>query len=165
MLPATANSPALEEIGARLVGLVPQLVRLLATAMHAAPHTAGMTLPQFRVLARLHERDYRASELAACLEIGRPTLTTLADALERRGLIERVRDLPDDRRGVRLRLTAAGETLYRALQAQAIAAAAQLVRDASPAERAALVQGLAALERGLQRSQLDTRPANSEGSE
>ena len=69
--------------------------------------------------------------------------------LERRGLIERVRGLPDDRRAVVLRLTPAGQTLYRALKARAVGGIAELLSDSTPEERAALVAGLAALGRGL----------------
>ncbi|HZR97147.1 MAG TPA: MarR family transcriptional regulator [Chloroflexota bacterium] len=151
-----ANAPrsdagTAEALAQTVVRLLPILLRSLVAEMHKAPETAGMTLPQFRLLARLNERDYRAAELADALEVGRPTLTATADGLERRGLIERTREVPGDRRGVVLHLTPAGQDLYRVLQAQAVAGVARLLADATPAERQALADGLAALERGLQR--------------
>jgi len=140
---------AADEVARAIVRVLPGLLRSLTAEMHRAPHTAGMTLPQFRVLARLNERDYRAAELADVLEVGRPALTASADGLERRGLIARERDVPGDRRGVVLRLTPAGRALYRALEAQAVAGATALLAAASPAELAGLDVGLEALERGL----------------
>src|SRR5918911_2446380 len=106
------DAPAADALAQTVVRLLPGLIRMLVAEMHKAPETAGMTLPQFRVLARLNERDYRAAELADALEVGRPTLTATADGLERRGLIERTREVPGDRRGVVLHLTPAGRDLY-----------------------------------------------------
>jgi DNA-binding MarR family transcriptional regulator len=145
-----ASGAAPDAVGRNLVRVLPRLIRVLAAEMHRAPHTRDLTLPQFRVLGRLSERDYRAAELADSLEVGRPTLTSTVDGLVRRGLVERQRELPGDRRGVLLRLTPAGRTLHRALEVRAIAGVAALLAEASPAEREALAVGLAALERGLQ---------------
>jgi DNA-binding MarR family transcriptional regulator len=157
------RQPALEqappEIGPEaaaslLIELMPKLLRTAIAAMHGTPHTADMTLAQFKILGRLSEREYRAGELAEALEIGGATLTVTADTLERRGLIERARGLPDDRRAVVLRLTPAGVTLYRALKARAVSSIAGLLAESAADERAALVAGLEALQRGL-----DTRCA------
>lgn len=139
-----------DAVAAQVIQLLPRLLRLAVAAMHDAPHTAGMTLAQFKILGRLSERDHRAGELAEVLEVGGATLTVTADTLERRGLIERVRGLPDDRRAVVLRLTPAGVTLYRALKARAIARVADIVTMSAPDERAALAVGLAALHRDLE---------------
>ncbi|HEY7063737.1 MAG TPA: MarR family transcriptional regulator [Chloroflexota bacterium] len=144
-----AASAAPDDVGRAVVRVLPRLIRVLAAEMHRAPHTRDLTLPQFRVLGRLAERDYRAAELADSLEVGRPTLTSTVDGLVRRELVERLRELPGDRRGVLLRLTPAGRTLHRALEARAIAGVAALLDDATPAQREALAVGLAALERGL----------------
>jgi DNA-binding MarR family transcriptional regulator len=138
-----------EAAAALLIQLMPRLLRTAVAAMHGAPHTAGMTLAQFRILGRLSERAHRAGELADALEVGGATLTVTADTLERRGLIERVRGLPDDRRAVMLRLTPAGQALYRALRARAVAGIAELLTESEPAEREALVVGLEALRHGL----------------
>ena len=150
MLRTDPVEAAPEAVGQRVVRVLPRLVRALAAEMHRAPHSRDLTLPQFRILAFLSERDYRAAELAAALEIGRPTLTSTVDGLVRRGLVERLRELPGDRRGVLLRLTPAGQALQRALQARAVAGVEALLAGASPAEREALAVGLGALERGLQ---------------
>ncbi|HLH26795.1 MAG TPA: MarR family transcriptional regulator [Chloroflexota bacterium] len=150
MLDEVVSAEAPEAVGRGVVRVLPRLIRMLAAEMHRAPGTHDLTLPQFRVLSRLSERDYRAAELADALEVGRPTLTSTVDGLVRRALVERQRDLPGDRRGVLLRLTPAGRTLHRALEARAIAGVAALLADASPAECEALAVGLAALERGLQ---------------
>jgi DNA-binding MarR family transcriptional regulator len=138
-----------EAAAALLIELMPRLLRTAIAAMHGTPHTADMTLAQFKILGRLSERAHRAGELAEVLEVGGATLTVTADTLERRGLIERVRGLPDDRRAVVLRLTPAGQALYRALKARAVGGIAELLTTSTPEERAALVTGLAALGRGL----------------
>jgi DNA-binding MarR family transcriptional regulator len=128
---------------------MPTIQRVAVAAMRGAPHTAGMTLAQFRILGRLSERDHRAGELAEALEVGAATLTVTADTLEHRGLIERVRGLPDDRRAVVLRLTPAGRALFRALKARAVTGISRLLERSEPAEREALMIGLEALQRGL----------------
>jgi DNA-binding MarR family transcriptional regulator len=128
---------------------MPTIQRVAVAAMREAPHTAGMTLAQFRILGRLSERDYRAGELAEALEVGAATLTVTADTLEHRGLIERARGLPDDRRAVVLRLTPAGRALFRALRSRAVGGISHLLERSEPEEREALITGLEALQRGL----------------
>jgi DNA-binding MarR family transcriptional regulator len=141
-----------EELARELVRVIPTLVRLVGAEVRGAPHTADLNLAQFRVLARLYERDYRVSELADGLCVGRPSLTVTAEHLVRRGLIERCRELPNDRRAVLLRLTPAGHAVYRALQARMIDVLAELLARTSPAERSSLAVGLAALGRCLEAS-------------
>src|SRR5712691_3986420 len=137
-LNASARTTVIPEEAAKaVIRVLPNLVRTVVAEMHDAPHAAGMTLPQFRILRRLSERDYRAAELARALEVGRPSLTVTADALVRRGLIERLRHLPGDRRGVLLRLTPAGRALYRALEERAVRGVARLLDSATTGERAA----------------------------
>ena len=129
--------------------MLPRLTRHLVAKMHEAPQAHGLTWPQFRVLGYLNERDYRASELADALEVGRSTLTTIGDGLVRRGLVERIRDLPNDRRGVLMRLTVEGQALHTMLRAHAVAGVASLMAPANDAERIGLAIGLEAVERGL----------------
>ena len=138
-----------DDVAHQLVRLLPSLYRAIVADLHTAPHAAGMTLAQFRILGRLSERDYRAAELASALEVGRPTLTTTTDSLVRRGLVERVRDLPGDRRGVLLRLTPAGRTVQCALEARSIETVARLLSDVRDADRAALGEALGSVERAL----------------
>src|SRR3954451_24800146 len=113
---ASPDLPSPESAAALLIQLMPTIQKVAVAAMRKTPETTGMTLAQFRILKQLRERDHRAGELADALEIGAATLTVTADTLERRGLIERARGLPDDRRAVVLRLTPAGHALYHALK-------------------------------------------------
>lgn len=138
-----------ESAAALLIQLMPTIQRVAVAAMRQAPHTAGMTLPQFRILGRLSEREFRAGALAEALEIGPATLTVTADTLERRGLIARSRGLPDDRRAVTLKLTPAGQALFRALKARAVSGISRLLEQSEPGECEALIVGLEALQRGL----------------
>lgn len=113
------------------------------------PACAGLTLMQFRVLARLSERDYRAGELADTVGIGRPTLTVMTDTLVRRGLVRRGQTVPGDRRAVVLGLTAAGQGAFQAVCDRAILTLARLLQGTAPAERTALLRGLTTLKAGL----------------
>jgi len=138
-----------ESAAALLIQLMPSIQRVALAAMRKTPNTGGMTLAQFRILKQLQERDHRAGELAEALEIGPATLTVTADTLERRGLIERARGLPDDRRAVVLRLTPAGHALFWALKARAVSGISRLLEQSQPGECDALILGLEALQRGL----------------
>jgi MarR family transcriptional repressor of emrRAB len=71
-----------------------------------------LTLAQYRLLALLAERPAVASELAERLDVSRPSITTVADGLVLRGLVERVNDT-EDRRRVNHTLTAAGRRLIK----------------------------------------------------
>jgi DNA-binding MarR family transcriptional regulator len=84
--------------------------RLLAwtsRSLERACARTGLTLAKYRVLFLLDEGSLRSAELAILARIGAPTVTSLTEALERAGLVERLASRTD-RRGVRVRITAAG---------------------------------------------------------
>src|SRR5437763_14713888 len=67
-----------------------------------------LTLSQYGLLQGLTERDSaRVQELATDAGIAASTATRILDALERRGIVRRMR-AADDRRGVRITLTELG---------------------------------------------------------
>jgi DNA-binding MarR family transcriptional regulator len=68
---------------------------------------AGLTIPQYRMLAVLSEGGDRSARVAQKLAVRKPTLTALADGLIAAGFAERESE-PGDRRIVRLTLTDAG---------------------------------------------------------
>jgi DNA-binding MarR family transcriptional regulator len=68
---------------------------------------AGLTIPQYRLLAVLSEGGERSARVAQKLAVRKPTLTALADGLIAAGYAERESE-PGDRRIVRLVLTDAG---------------------------------------------------------
>lgn len=80
-------------------------------------NTAGLTLPQYRVLGLLAGGDERASLLASRVSVAKPTLTSIVDSLFERGFV--TREIPDgDRRSVRLSITQAGRAELRSAATQ-----------------------------------------------
>jgi MarR family transcriptional regulator, organic hydroperoxide resistance regulator len=109
----------------------------------------GLTYPQYLAMLVLWENDgLTVSQLCERLTLDSGTLTPLLKRLEAAGLVQRLRDLNDERR-VLLRLTTQGH----ALKAQALAVPAQVV-CASGCQ----LDELATLTRRLQqlRNQLDS---------
>ena len=98
----------------------------LCFAVYAASHAftrayrlllepLGITYPQYLVMLILWERDaQRVKEIGAQLSLDSGTLTPLLKRLEAMGLVNRVRDVQDERQ-VTIKLTSAG----RALEAKA----------------------------------------------
>jgi DNA-binding MarR family transcriptional regulator len=81
-------------------------------AVHATPD--GLTHSQFRLLSALSRTtDVRCVQLAEQLGVAAPTVTRMLTGLEKQGMVERARTV-DDRRGVSIRLTAAGRAALRA---------------------------------------------------
>lgn len=88
------------------------------------------------------------SELAEVEQVRPPTMTRVAAGLEELGLV--VRHRGDDRRRAYLEATAAGRRLVQRNQRRKNAYLARRLRELSPAEVAALEQGVAIIEQLLE---------------
>ena len=123
----------------------------IATAFGEEVRPHGATLPMWRVLAALRERDgRRMGDLSATTSIEVSTLTRLADQMERKGLVARRRDR-EDARAVALHVTAAGKRLTQ-----------RIVPIADRYEKVAL-KGFAQVEAEALRSALRRLYANMDG--
>jgi DNA-binding MarR family transcriptional regulator len=121
----------------------------LAKVAGTALAEGDLSLAQYRVLVFLDRADRPATQVAALLDVTPPTVTSLVDHLEARGLVERKADA-DDRRRVMCSLTAAGR---RALQHGDALVGARLGRllDRLPDEEAENVRvGLESLNRAME---------------
>lgn len=119
--------------------------RLLAEALRPL----GITVPQWRILAVLRSRaDCTMNQLADLTTVDRTTLTRALDRMARDRLIERRVD-PDDRRSVRLRLTAAGSEAFRQVLPRVIDENERAMDGFSAGDRAALLETLHRMVRNL----------------
>lgn len=99
----------------RLDDYLPYLINragvALAARFGAVLRREGISLPDWRVLAALRERDgQRLTELACRTSIEISTLSRLVGSLETSGLVTRDRD-SEDARAIAIRLSPAGEAL------------------------------------------------------
>lgn len=99
-----------------------RVVARLARVLESALNDAGLSLPQYRLLALLADGSSAAAALAERLAVSRPSITALVDGLVQRGYVERRPD-PDDRRRVSHTLTGRG---LAALEAGDVAADAAM---------------------------------------
>jgi DNA-binding MarR family transcriptional regulator len=121
----------------------------LAKVAGTALAEGDMTLAQYRVLVFLDAGARPATQVAQLLDVTPPTVTSLVDALESRGLVARSAD-PDDRRRVVCSLTPAGR---RALQRGDVLVGVRLGRlldRLAPDEAEQAVSGLEALNRAME---------------
>jgi DNA-binding MarR family transcriptional regulator len=106
-------------------------------------------VPQWRVLAVLHERaGCTMNELADFTTIDRTTLTRALDRMARNRLIERRGDA-EDRRSVRLSLTASGAAAFRRVLPRVLEQNERAMRGFDAEERAALRSALHRMVRNL----------------
>jgi DNA-binding MarR family transcriptional regulator len=89
---------------------------------------------------------HRLSDLAVAEGVTQPGMTQLVSRLERDGLAERRPD-PADGRVVVVRITAAGREFVRRRRATRAQRLSELLAHVPPADRAALVGALPALDR------------------
>lgn len=130
--------------------LIAELVERLARLVRAEEHGAGLNPAQWealRYLSACNRFSNTAGALTQYLGITKGTVSQTLNALERKGLIRRVRD-PLMRRIVRLELTAAGGQRLADDPLQALRQAAlQLPEAARERTAGALAAMLAALQR------------------
>jgi DNA-binding MarR family transcriptional regulator len=100
--------------------------------------TSGLTLTQVRVLKALMAQSLSAGDLARAAGVPGSSLTRLLERLEGAGLVARTPD-PEDRRRVRLELTADGRYAVGNLESLAQGPLGRAVQAMSDGERAAFV--------------------------
>lgn len=105
-----------------------------------------LTFTQLRALSALSKRSMRVSELAEEFGIGLAAASALADRMAQRGLIDRKTD-PEDRRSVRLEVSARGRHLIERLERGSTEHFGKLISRMTPAERDALATTLRAFVR------------------
>jgi DNA-binding MarR family transcriptional regulator len=100
--------------GAAPAGLAPEqhaapaaVLTLLRLVRSLERVSAGLTPQQYRILKLADAGEERSARLAERLAVAKPTLTASVDGLVAAGFVER-KQLPGDRRVVRLCLTPAG---------------------------------------------------------
>ena len=110
---------------------------------------AGGSLGTWIVLNAISDEGFVShSVLASHAHVDGATITYHVDRAEKLGLVRREAD-PDDRRVKRLRLTPAGERLYKELWAVANAFQAQVMAGVTDAEQARLRRTLAKIRANL----------------
>jgi DNA-binding MarR family transcriptional regulator len=99
----------------RVLTAIRRIVHAVDRHSKTVEKAAGLTLPQFVVLAAVRAQgEVTSTRLSAAVSLSPATVTMILDNLEARGLIERYRNL-EDRRVVHSRLTARGaEVLAKA---------------------------------------------------
>ncbi|GAB4368939.1 MAG: MarR family transcriptional regulator [Kiloniellaceae bacterium] len=109
----------------------------------------GLTVPEWRVLATLGQLgSTTATEIGRHSAMHKTKVSRAVAALQKRRWVARQTDARD-RRIEHLSLTAAGETAFRRLAPKMLAHEEALLDRLTAQERAALLQGLAVLEKAL----------------
>ncbi|WP_225850503.1 MarR family transcriptional regulator [Streptomyces sp. HPF1205] len=118
----------------------------LRTYVDAQLRCHGLSVSRLRLLRALATttEPLRMRDLGEALGIAPRTVTSLVDALEREGLVERVRH-PTDRRAFLLTLTPVGRTVHAKAEEIDRAALATATSALTPAQRATLLDLLSTL--------------------
>jgi MarR family transcriptional regulator, lower aerobic nicotinate degradation pathway regulator len=127
-----------------LIDLFAPLGRVVVETLQRCAPASRLSPAQYRLLSHLADCDRLSSEMARILAVTPSSVTTLADILVERGLVERVTS-PADRRCVRLRLTPAGMVCLELAQASLIAALSRVAARLPEEEQRQLNSGLRAL--------------------
>ncbi len=118
--------------------LVVRAARSMRKALDAKFAEKGITATQFMVLDALEGRGaLPLSEIGRKIYLDKPAITGLADRLEKDGFVERRRS-SDDRRVVRLHLTAKGKSVHHELEPLVIAVDKKLTHILSTDELTAM---------------------------
>ncbi len=142
-----------EDLSRNFGFLVNDVARLMRTVYDRRVRSLGLTRSQWWVLNHLFRNPGATqSELAAILEIEKPTLGRLLDRLEAKGWVRREHDARD-RRAWRVYLAAAAEPAMRKLRKQAFALRRDALAGLSAKERERFVDTLLAVKANLSRIQ------------
>jgi len=132
------------DVAPLIMDVVPLIMNSIRTEMrsHRMPE---LTLPQFRTLTFLYRHENSSlSELAEHIGAKLPTASKTVESLVERKLVMRS-DSPENRRQIRLKLSAAGLKELRRTRASAEANISSLLAKLSPEEQAVIAASLTSL--------------------
>ncbi|HPD93217.1 MAG: winged helix-turn-helix transcriptional regulator [Rhodobacter sp.] len=138
-----SGEPQSDESPSRFLSdYLPFLLAMASTTasagFHAQVRAHGLRVPEWRVLACLHDCDgLMVTRLAAQALSEQSAMTRVVERMEERGLLERRND-PRDRRRVRVYLTPEGRALVQDLAHQAKVNEAQMMTALTPEQSRAL---------------------------
>ncbi len=127
----------IKRFGARMIELLPQLVRGFARHESNYLSRGEITLPQLwtlEYLSRQVQDGCPMNQLARCLGISRPAATGLMDRLIAQGLVSRAGD-PRDRRIVRVRISPKGRRIVQNIWEQKRRMLVRVFGRISPSDR------------------------------
>jgi DNA-binding MarR family transcriptional regulator len=142
-----------EDLSRNFGYLVNDVARLMRINYDRRVRSLGLTRSQWWVLNHLFRHPGATqSELAAILEIERPTLGRLLDRLQAKGWVRREHDARD-RRAWRVHLAPAAEPAMRKLRKHAAGLRRDALAGLSGKERERFVDALLAIKANLSRMQ------------
>lgn len=129
--------PGHDTAGLAVTGRLLRLARLVEDRREERLRELGLTPADYDVLATLHRRSgpggLNPGDVQRTVMVSSGGMSKRLDRLEAAGLVERRPD-PDDRRGVRIRLTRRGRTVIRRAMEDLLSMERDLVSDAMPAD-------------------------------
>ncbi len=126
---ATIEPDLCERCARQALLAIPMVMRFMREQMRSHRHQE-LTVPQFRALIFVHHFPEAAlSPMAEHIGLSLPAASRMVELLVKRGLLLRRAD-PQDRRCVRLALTARGQSVYRTAQRATQSALAERFRPA-----------------------------------
>ena len=128
-----------QTLATRLIETVPLIMRYMFRNLHETDHRIEPN--QLRILAMLADQQCNLSELAAKQAVSLPSMSKTVNMLVERGWIERT-EAPQDRRMVRLCLTAQGRSALQEVHQAMIETTDAALSRLGPDERATLAAGL-----------------------
>lgn len=141
--------------GLELLRRVSRVANLYDTILKQRLRSTELSGPRWHLLVRLFAEEMRhgpgglsPTYLSKCQDVSKNTISALLRGLEEQGLIERALD-PGDRRGFRIRLSATGRDMVRAMAPLHFQELNELVAGLSAADRATLIALLDKLQRSL----------------
>lgn len=156
-----SSRPPKENLDRNFGLILHDVARLLRTDFDRRVRDLGLTRSQWWVLTHLFRQDgLTQTELAALMEIEKPSLGKLLDRLEHKGWINRRSD-PTDRRVNRVHLTARVEPLVAEMRRHAADVRAEALSGISAIERERFVDTLLQIKGNLLAQ--STAPVASEG--
>jgi DNA-binding MarR family transcriptional regulator len=128
---------------AELLDTVPLIMRIIR--QHMRRHRSGLTVPQFRTLC--YATTYEGCSLSAVADfigLSLPAMSRLVDGLVEKRLMKR-RPCDDDRRLVRLSVTASGKATIEGARRLAQDRLAQIISALTPRQRGELASTMQVL--------------------
>ncbi len=149
---ADGATPTAEALTEALIFSTHAIRQFVDLCMGASPHMPRLSMPRAHLLLLVAESgSVRMGDLSRLLGVTPRNVTTLADAIEREGLIVRRPD-PEDRRAILLELSAAGDAMMDEVHAAQRSISERLFAPLNAAERRQFYDLLRRLSAGAQKA-------------